>query len=307
MSVRKRAWSTWKGERRRPWSSTMSPDRQAATQDILEKEGRRQFRRQQRMSRSAPAFTPPTAQACRLPKLEALDPNWRGAGLERATIETYRQHVRLHIEPYLGNMKLSQLSAPMVREFMDRLARGDMPDGADPQPRSPAMVRKDRDSLSSLLSDAQERGLVIRNVVRELRNTRNRGAERKAEKHQKGKLKIGVDIPAREEIKAIVAAATGRWRPLSMTMIFTGLRASELRRIRWADVDHREARATRPPARRPVQRVRQTEVLFRREDGPPDADFGRTPCANGKLRVPRGIMASSSRQEVEMSSRIPTS
>jgi integrase len=99
------------------------------------------------------------------------------------------------------------------------------------------MVRKVRTSLSALLSDAQERGLVSRNVVRELRRARKRGKERQAEKRQKGKLKVGVDIPAREEIKAIVEAAKGRWRPLLLAAIFTGLRASELRGLRWADVD----------------------------------------------------------------------
>ena len=30
---------------------------------------------------------------------------------------------------------------------------------------------------------------------------------------------------------------SGRWRPLLLTAIFTGLRASELRGLRWADVD----------------------------------------------------------------------
>ena len=83
-----------------------------------------------------------------------------------------------------------------------------MPNGGEPEPRSPAMVRKIRVSLSSLICDAQERGLVSRNVVRDLRSNRHRGAERRAEKRQKGKLKIGVDIPTREEIKAIV----GAWR-----------------------------------------------------------------------------------------------
>ena len=158
-------------------------------------------------------------------------------GLERATLDAYRQHLRLHIEPYLGAVKLSQLSAPMVREFEDKLARGDMPAGAEPQPRTQAMIRKIRVSLSSLLSDAQERGLVSRNVVRDLRKTRRRGAERQAERRQRGKLKVGADIPTREEIKAIVGAAEGRWRPLLLTAIFTGLRASELRGLRWEDVD----------------------------------------------------------------------
>ena len=99
------------------------------------------------------------------------------------------------------------------------------------------MVRKVRVSLSSLLSDAQERGLVSRNVVRELRRTRHRGAERRAERREKGRLKAGLDIPTREEIKAIVEAAKGRWRPILLTAIFCGLRASELRGLRWSDVD----------------------------------------------------------------------
>jgi integrase len=74
-------------------------------------------------------------------------------------------------------------------------------------------------------------------VVRELRRQRRRSAERKAERRQKGKLKVGVDIPTREEVKAIVGAAQGRWRPILLTAIFTGLRASELRGLRWEDVD----------------------------------------------------------------------
>ena len=32
-------------------------------------------------------------------------------------------------------------------------------------------------------------------------------------------------------------AAEGRWRPFLLTAIFTGLRASELRGLRWDDVD----------------------------------------------------------------------
>ena len=31
--------------------------------------------------------------------------------------------------------------------------------------------------------------------------------------------------------------STGRWRPLLITAIFTGLRASELRGLRWRDID----------------------------------------------------------------------
>jgi integrase len=66
-------------------------------------------------------------------------------------VETQSAEPTIGIEPYLGNVRLSQLSSPMVREFEDKLRRGDMPEGATEQPRSPAMVRKVRVSLSSLL------------------------------------------------------------------------------------------------------------------------------------------------------------
>ena len=119
----------------------------------------------------------------------------------------------------------------MVREFEDKL-RSD-----DAHPRSPAMVRKIRGSLGAILADAQERGLINRNVVRDLRARRRRGTERGAEHRQKGKLKIEVDVPTPDEIKRIVSQLSGRWRPLMLTAIFTGLRASELRGLRWSDVD----------------------------------------------------------------------
>jgi integrase len=147
------------------------------------------------------------------------------AGLERSTLVGYRQHVELHIVPLIGAVKLSQLSVPMVRAFEDALRKG----------RSSAMVRKLITSLGSILTDAQERGLVAQNVVRGLR-VRRRGKDARADK-RKGKLKIGVDIPSPDEIRKLIAALAGRWRPLLLTAIFTGLRSSELRGMRWADID----------------------------------------------------------------------
>jgi len=148
------------------------------------------------------------------------------AGLERTTTVGYRQHIDLHIAPILGALRLSQLTVPLVRGFEDRLRR----DG-----RSPAMVRKVRRSLGGILADAQERGLVAQNVVYSLRkNRRSRRAD------GNGKLKIGIDIPAPAEMRAIIGkldTAAGRYRPVLLTAIFTGLRASELRGLRWDDVD----------------------------------------------------------------------
>jgi integrase len=150
------------------------------------------------------------------------------AGLERSSMVAYRQRADLHIVPILGALRLSQLTVPVVRGFEDRLRR----DG-----RSPTMVRNVRRSLGGILADAQERGLVAQNVVYSLRkNRRTRRAD------GNGSLKAGVDIPSPDEMRAIVAALpgladAGRWRPLLLTAIFSGLRSSELRGLRWADVD----------------------------------------------------------------------
>src|SRR5262249_56070844 len=52
------------------------------------------------------------------------------------------------------------------------------------------------------------------------------------------KLEVGRDIPTTGEIKRMVAAATDvRARALLLLAAFTGLRSSELRGLRWADVD----------------------------------------------------------------------
>jgi integrase len=148
------------------------------------------------------------------------------AGLERATMAGYRQHVALHITPILGALRLSQLTVPLVRGFEDRLRQ---------EGRSPAMVRNVRRSLGGILADAQERGLVAQNVVYSLRKNR-----RSPRAEGNGKLKTGIDIPAPAEMRAIVGkldTAAGRYRVLLLTAIFTGLRASELRGLLWGDVD----------------------------------------------------------------------
>jgi integrase len=103
------------------------------------------------------------------------------------------------------------------------------------------MVKRVTTSLGSLIADAVERGHVGTNVVRNLRASRKRGKERMAERRAKGRLKIGVDIPTPSEIEAILGAATGRWRPFLLVAIRCGLRASELRGLRWGDIDFKKA------------------------------------------------------------------
>ena len=239
MSVRKRKWTTGKGESREAW-----------VVDYVDQKGGRVLKTFDR-KKGADAFAATSAVEVREGTHTAastsitveqagklwLDTGERN-GLERTTLDTYAQHLNLHIVPYLGRLKLAELSGPLVREFEDKLRFGrPTPGQKTGEPRSPAMTKKVLVALGSILADAQERGHVNRNVVRELRSRRKRGKEKRAEGRQKGKLRVGVHIPAPDEIRALIAALEGRWRPLLLTAIFTGLRASELRGLRWIDVD----------------------------------------------------------------------
>lgn len=228
MSVRKRRWTTRKGETKEAWIvdyvdgtgerhiETFAKKKDA---DAREAEIKQAVRHGEHVAESA-TVTVKEAGELWLASGDA-------AGLERTTLDQYRQHLHLHIVPFIGREKLVKLSVQAVRAFQDRLRE---------EGRSPAMVRRVTVSLGSILADAQERGLVARNAVRELSKRRGKGAAQ-GEKRRKRRLHVGVDIPTREEVRAIIEAADGRWRPLLVTAIFTGLRASELRGLRWEDVD----------------------------------------------------------------------
>jgi integrase len=150
-------------------------------------------------------------------------------GLEASTIAQYTQHLSYHILPFLGETKLVDLSAATVQDFRNTLTKG------EDRKRSAATVAKIIVSLGSILAHAVSLGLASRNPVRDAGGGQRR-AQRLAKRHEK-RLEVGVDIPTKDELRRIVAAATGRWRPLVVTAIFTGLRASELRGLTWNDID----------------------------------------------------------------------
>jgi integrase len=142
-----------------------------------------------------------------------------GEKRERSTIVGYQQHIDRHILPRIGTLKIATLTTPRIQKFRDDLL-------AD---LSRPMAKKVLTSLKSLLRDAKRRGNVAQNVALDV--------SIKMGKRDQRKLKVGVDIPTRDEIKALVDKARGRWRPFFLLAIFTGLRSSELRGLRWEDVN----------------------------------------------------------------------
>jgi len=243
MSIRKRAWTTTVGETREAYVVQYSiPEldargkRKRVIKTFDRKKDAETFHAQVRVDLGKGTHVP----ASKSPTVEQAGRNWIDscADLERTTRDGYEQHLRDHINPYLGSLKLSVLTVPIVRDWQDKLRKGTPALGqSESDARSADMVKRVTGSLGSLLADAQERGHVGQNVVRSLKANRKRGKERKAERRAKGKLKIGVDIPTPAEIDALLQSADGRWRPLLLVAIRCGLRASELRGLRWQDVD----------------------------------------------------------------------
>ncbi|WLS07533.1 tyrosine-type recombinase/integrase [Shinella sumterensis] len=227
MSVRKREWTTPKGEAKSAW-----------VVDYFDTAGKRRLKTF-RLKKEADQFAATASVEVRegvhvadsaSVTVEKAGRFWmasgEAAGLERSSLNQRKRHLDLHIVPLIGQTLLSKLTVPAIRDFEDRLrAEG----------RSPAMIKKVLGSLGSILSDAQERGLTVRNPSKEMR-ARRKGDKRHEGRHRP-RLRVGEDIPAREEIKAFVAVLAGRWRPLLLVAVFAGLRSSELRGLRWQDVD----------------------------------------------------------------------
>jgi integrase len=219
-SVRKRKWITRLGEAKETWvvnytdqqgvrrlktfDRKKDADAYHATVKVEVREGRH--------TPVSQSITVATAAADWLAYVEA-------EGRERSTREQYEGHLRIHIAPDIGNIKLAHLTTPRVEKFRDdlllRLSR--------------PMARKVLGSLKALLKDAKRRGNVAQNAAADTTIGIDRRGKRKVE--------AGKDFPLISEVKAMLDVAQGRRRAVTAVAALAGLRSSEIRGLRWQDVD----------------------------------------------------------------------
>lgn len=142
--------------------------------------------------------------------------------LEASTVREYRRHLNTYIchpEIGIGHRKLGGLAYPDVTEFEARLFEIG---------KSRALITKVRASLSSLLSDAVEHKLTDRNVLSDAPRSRRKQKTRNSKK---------VVAPSKSELGSLIENASPKFRPLLVTLIFTGMRISEARGLHWRSVD----------------------------------------------------------------------
>jgi integrase len=216
MSVRKRTWTTRKGETKTAFIvdyHDQDGDRHIRT---FETEGEaKDYAATVRIAVKKGMHTAPSKSITVADAAEKWVKAAEAHGLERSTTTQYRGHVHLHIVPRLGKVKLASLTDDKVAAFRDDLLAN----------LSRPTARKVLISLRSILK-ASKYGHVAE------------GVRIKSERRNKRKLEAGRDIPTPAEVKRLIDAATNsKVRALLLLAALTGLRSSELRGLRWSDVD----------------------------------------------------------------------
>ena len=147
----------------------------------------------------------------------------RAEQLEPLTIAGYDQHVRLHILPMCGNVKLSQLTTPIVEGYRDQLTA---------KLSRPMAIRVLR-ALKAIIAESMRVGRVAQNVAQPVKMARAKRSKPKPA------------IPSKKALKAILEAATASDNPMTLPLhciaIFGGLRASELRGAAWSSLHLKSA------------------------------------------------------------------
>ena len=140
-------------------------------------------------------------------------------GRERTTVRQYRQHIA-HLKPKIGSVKVAKLSVARVEALRDELLKA----------MSRPLARKVLTSFKSILKAVGQSHVAA-------------GVSVRRDRRQERRLEVGRDIPDPREVKRLIEKATDlRLRTLLLTVSLTGLRASELRGLRWRDVDLKGAR-----------------------------------------------------------------
>ena len=219
-AIRKRSWIDGKGAPRQAWLVDYrdSGGKRRAKQFARKKDAEA-WSTQAAYQVSQGTHTPDSISIAMKKAAKQWVERARRDGLEPTTISAYDQHVRLHIVPMCGEMRLSQLTTPLIEGYRDQLV--------DKLSR-PMAVRVLR-SLTSIIAEAQRRGEVAQNVAQAVRVKRM--------SRQRPKVRI----PAKTALRSILEAAQGsndrQAAPLVMLAIFAGLRASELRGLSWRQID----------------------------------------------------------------------
>lgn len=143
-----------------------------------------------------------------------VERNRSGDPYKPSALRTYRQAMRLHVEPAIGTMPFGKVTRADVQKLVDDLVRSGY---------APATVGASITALRAVYRSAIDRGQPVDNPCARVKVPR---IERRRERFA---------TPA--EATALLAALKDEDRPIWATALYAGLRRGELMALRWMDVD----------------------------------------------------------------------
>lgn len=150
---------------------------------------------------------------------------WDGTlNVSPKTAERYRELVRLHIRPRLGDVKLQDIRPSVLDRFYVDLLTGERSGGSKARPLAPRTIGHIHRLLVRILSIAERDGLVSTNPARQT-------VRPKVERSE-------VEILNEEQAREVLTKLRGR--PIFLIAavgLATGMRRGEMLALRWRDVD----------------------------------------------------------------------
>ena len=132
--------------------------------------------------------------------------------LASATLTSYRNNFRIHINPVIGNIPLNKLSTYHIQEALNRICG------------SKSTFEKNYNVIHGALEKAVELGMIVRNPCKGVAFPKDDKKEIRA--------------LSKEEQHRFIAALDGEsYRPMLLTYLYTGLRMGEGVPLTWKDID----------------------------------------------------------------------
>lgn len=147
------------------------------------------------------------------------------SGRSPSTVDGYTRHLRTHVRPTLGGIRLSALTAMDLDRLYARMLANGRIDGKGAL--SPRMVRYVHSILSKALSDAVRKRLIVRNVALD--------ADPPSAKSARAPEMEWWTPP---ELASFLASVAGdQLFSLFRTAAMSGMRRGEVCGLRWGDLD----------------------------------------------------------------------
>jgi integrase len=220
MSIRKREWVTAGGVKKTAWQvDYRDPGGKRRSKQFPRKKDADAWLTQTAYDVSRGTHTADSASVTVARAAEIWLASRKAAKVETSTLAAYESIVRLHIVPLIGAERLNRLTKPRIEQFKDQLLAT----------RTRAQAIRGVNHLRMIITEAERLGYVAHNVTGGVRIVKSSRDTRDAV------------IPTTAEIKAILDAASPTERPMVMTIVMTGVRASELRALMWKNVDLKAA------------------------------------------------------------------